>query len=84
MITKDSAMPTRNKINTLSQEVFRRLHNTSSEVPWDQIVVVLDKFMNELKASGYSKKDRAEILMSGVWRFDKLKNKEERGLRPFY
>ena len=84
VISKDSAMPIHNKINILSQEVFRRLHNTSSDIPWDDKVIILNKFMNELKASGYSMRDQAEILVSGVRRFDKLKNKEERGLRPFY
>ena len=84
VITKDSAMPIRNKINILSQEVFRRLHNTSSDIEWDKKVVMLEKFMNELKASGYSKKDRAEILQSGVRRFENLKQKEEKGIRPLY
>ena len=77
-------MPIRNKINILSQEVFRRLHNTSSDIEWDKKVVMLEKFMNELKASGYSKKDRAEILQSGVRRFENLKQKEEKGIRPLY
>ena len=40
--------------------------------------------MLQLKASGYSKEDRYEILNSGMKRFDKLKSKKREGERPFY
>ena len=40
--------------------------------------------MSELKSSGYSEKDRYEILKSGINRYDKLKKESEEGKRPFY
>ena len=39
------------KIDSLSQEVFRRLHNTKQEVEWEDKVVILTKFMSEVMAS---------------------------------
>ena len=49
VISKDSAMPIKKKIDSLSQEIFRRLHNTKEEVSWEVKVAILNKFMNELK-----------------------------------
>ena len=53
VISKDSAMPLAKKIDTLSQGVFRRLHNTKHEVEWENKITMLEKYMTELKASGY-------------------------------
>ena len=84
VISKTSAMPVKKKIQILSQEVFRRLHNTKHESKWNQKVDILDKFMCELKASGYSQYDRLQILKSGVSRYNILREKEEKGMRTFF
>ena len=72
------------KIDSLSQEVFRRLHNTKFEVEWEDTVVILTKFMSELMASGYNENDRYQILKSGIKLYENLREKERAGLRPFY
>ena len=84
VLSKDSAMPMSKKIDTLSQEVFRRLHNSKHEIEWAEKIPVLEKYMCELKQAGYTKKDRAEILKSGVTRYQNLKEKEKKGIRPFF
>ena len=84
VISKDSAMPINKKIQTLGQEIFRRLHNTKAEIDWEVKVRILEKFMAEVKASGYTEKDRYEILRSGIGSYRNLKKKEEEGLRPFF
>ena len=84
LITKESAMPIRNKIQTMSNEVFRRMHNTKHNISWNIKVDILEKFMSELKSSGYSERDRCEILKSGIRRYEVLKKKEEQGERPFF
>ena len=66
VISKESAMPLHKKIDILSNEVFKRLHNTSHDIEWEKKVPMLEKFMAELKISGYSENDRAEILNSGI------------------
>ena len=40
--------------------------------------------MAELKISGYSENDRAEILKSGIRRYENLRDKERKGIRPFF
>ena len=84
VISKDSAMPISKKIDTLSNEVFRRLHNTKHELEWQVKVEILEKYMAELMASGYTERDRHEILKSGIKRYENLRQKEEDGVRPFF
>ena len=45
---------------------------------------MLEKYMAEIKASGYSEQDRYQILKSGITRYETLRKKEEDGVRPFY
>ena len=47
-------------------------------------VEILEKFMSELKASGYNEFDRHEILKSGITRYESLRKREDEGLRPFF
>ena len=77
-------MPSSKKIQTLGQEIFRRLHNTKHEIKWELKVEILEKFMTELKASGYSEKDGYEILKSGIGSYNNLRRQEEEGKRPFF
>ena len=51
VISKDLAMPISKKIDTLSQGVFRRLHNTKHELDWNIKAKILEKYMSELKSS---------------------------------
>merc|ERR1711954_524120 len=72
------------KFEFLGQEVFRRLHNTKLEIHNVEIIGIMNKFMTELKMSGYSHHDRYEILKSGYNHYNKLRLKEASGVRPFY
>ena len=54
------------------------------DIEWKVKEAMLEKFMTELKASGYSEKDRLQILKSGIIRYEKLKKKEEENIRPFF
>ena len=51
---KSSAMSMSQKMAILTQQCFTRLHNTSDDVKESQKVEILNSFMQELKASGYS------------------------------
>ena len=46
--------------------------------------IPLNRFMEDLKLSGYDEKDRKTILFGGMKTYEKLKLKEIQGLRPFY
>ena len=84
VMSKGSAMPLRKKMETLSQEVFRRLHNTKHKIEWEKKATILEKFMTELKMSGYSEMDRYQVLQSGIRRYNSLRKQEEEGRRPFF
>ena len=40
--------------------------------------------MFELKASEYSEQDKYQVLRSSIKRFEKLRDKEKEGVRPFF
>ena len=83
VMSKESAMPISKKIECLGQEVFRRLHNTKKEINEAEKKDILNDFMIKLKISGYNEYDRLQILKSGMNAYQKLRSKEEEGLRPF-
>ena len=72
------------KIATLTQQCFTRLHNTSETVDDSEKVEVLNAFMCELQLSGYNESDRLNILKGGINTYKKLKKLESLGTRPFY
>ena len=81
---KESALSNKAKFTILTQECFRRVHNTSDHVDVNTKVKILNEYMRNLKASGYNEKERENILLGGIMTFSKLKQKEREGLRPFY
>ena len=84
VISRSSAMPMKMKMTVLTQEVFRRLHNTKEDVPEETKVDILNRFMENLQLSGYNEKERYTILQGGFKTFNNLKEKEAKGDRPFY
>ena len=72
---KESALSNQTKFTILTQECFRRLHNTSDSVDITTKVTILNDYMRDLKHSGYNEKDREVILSGGVKTFSKLKAK---------
>ena len=81
---KSSAYSMQNKMNILTQECFRRLHNTSDFVETEIKVKIINEFMEDLKLSGYTEKDRENILIGGVNTYERLREKERQNIRPFY
>ena len=84
MIHKESAYSIRNKITILTQECYRRIHNTSEKIDSDTKCDILSEYMNDLKESGYNEHDRLQILIGGINTHSKIKEKEEKGLRHYY
>ena len=81
---KTAAYSMKNKMNILTQECFRRLHNTSEFVEPEIKEGILNEFMEDLKLSGYNEKDMEIILRGGINTYSKLKLKEVNEVRPFY
>ena len=68
----------------MSQECFRRIHNTSNECKSEVKVDILNEFMIDLKTSGYKECERKVILEAGLKTHWNLKHKEATGQRPYY
>ena len=81
---KDSAMSSSVKFATLTQQCFRRIHNTCENTPFDTKIEVLNDFMYELWISGYNEKDRSAILQGGYRTHEKIVSSVKKGLRPYY
>ena len=61
-----SAVPDRVKRCTHTQEVIRRLRNTSREIDWSIKAGIISEFCYSLLISGYSERYREEIVMAGL------------------
>ena len=77
-------MPKQQRMQILTQECFRRLHNTSDDTPDEIRNEILNNFMKDLKQSGYNENDRLNVLKGGFKTFENLKTKERNRIRPFY
>ena len=58
----NNALPEQQEITSNTQEVKRRLKNTSRDVPKEILEQTLKEYMGELQEGGYSLEWRAEVL----------------------
>ena len=66
VVNKNSAIPLRTKFTILTQECFRRLHNSSDELDMCTKCDILSEYMKDLKISGYNEHERKFILEGGI------------------
>ena len=59
---KQSANSIKQKMSSLTQQCFMRIHNCSDNVKVSEKAKILTDFMIELKCSGYNEEDRVKIL----------------------
>ena len=81
MIMKESALPTKMKMKSLTQEVIRMMRNTSVSIREEKRPVLMSRMSYKLKKSGYNKEERKEIILAGLKGFRKLEELERRGIR---
>ena len=84
VMDRESVIPHRMMMSSMTQECVRRLHNMSRDLPDQDKCVVLSAFMRKLQKSGYSLALRCEILQAGVRTFRNKIIAEELGIRPFH
>ena len=84
VLDRQTAMPHKMLMATLTQEGVRRLMNMSRDLPTEEKNKVLTKFMNKLKDSGYSQAIRYEILKAAVLTYRKKEKAEAWGIRPIH
>ena len=74
-----SSLPIKTKITVLAQEIVRWKRNTHREEEKEESDSRMTKFMVKLRASGYSRGQRWEILKSGTRKFKEWLRKRKRG-----
>ena len=85
LIMQRSAMSEQQKISILSNELVRRLSNVNHGwVEMSEVLEIIEKFIQQLKNSGYGIKQSREITVCGIkgWK-SKIKNREKDG-KGFY
>ena len=88
VLMRESAMSQQQKIQILANDIVRRLSNVNvGEVPKEDISMIMEIAIRELKTSGHKRKEVSEIVCSGMtgW-MRKLKRRREEGemYRPAY
>jgi hypothetical protein len=81
VIMADSALPTRMKIATLSQEVIRRMKNIERNCSIEERVKVLDQFMAKMTRSNHTKETGWLVLESGLKGYYKFVQEQKGGPR---
>ena len=79
-----SAVPDRVKRCTHTQEVIRRLRNTSREMDWNIKADIISHFSYSLMISGYSERYREEIILAGLKGFEKQCIRSDKGEIPLH
>ena len=85
VMMRNSAMSAKVKMNTLTQEVIRRLRNTRVTLPWaDHQAPALTKFSKKMARSGYPEGYRSEVIKSGVLGFERQLEASRNGQKPLF
>ena len=81
MTMERSSLPIKTKITVLSREIVRWKKNTWRGEERRKGDERMSKFMVKLKASGYSREQRWEILKSGSRKYKRMVAQEDGGVR---
>ena len=76
---RESAVPDGHKMATISQEIIRRLKNTSRDLPVQEMERVLKEYMDELILGGYNLEFRVKVLTSAMKGYMKMYNDQKEG-----
>ena len=79
VIMKKSALSENTKVASLSQDLIRRLKNTSERLKSNDRVRVVDNFTAKLAASGYKNDQIKTITVAGIKGYEKAAEKERTG-----
>ena len=83
-IQKRSALNENSKVQSLSNEVIRRLLNTSEGASQELKGDILDKFSVKLLTSGYNKEQVGKIILGGIRGFESKRRKCIKENKPLY
>ena len=72
------------KYAILSNELMRRLSNIGSDVPLDEKLQIIEKFIQEMKNSGYDIRSAGEAIISGLKGFKSRWKRRTKDGKNFY
>lgn len=84
LIMARSAMPSRTKRASLTQEALRIMRNCCPDIPWERRAELLSDFCLRMKISGYPQLYRKGIIESTLAAWDKILEEDRTGERPLY
>ena len=79
-----SAMSWKDKRTIITQEILRILLRCSPDLPWKQTIMHIEKYMERLQFSGYSKRFRKEVWRSAMKAYREIRKKDARKEKPIY
>ena len=84
VVHHDSALPTKSKINILIADLMTVMKNISILCTPEERTQKIQRYMNRLQYSGYSKKQRAHIYARAKGKYEDAMKKHLEGVEPFY
>ena len=81
----ESAISPSCKKSVHTQEVLRRLFNSSKKLDWKtEIAPVISDYMSRMMEAGYPERYRKDTLCRGLRIYDKMVEDDTNGIRPLY
>ena len=79
LIQRRSALGENVKVASLTQNIIRRMKNTSEDVPDEERRKIVDDYYWQLKLSGYSDEQSKKVIKAGLIGYEKLLLKCKQG-----
>ena len=79
LIHRKSALGENVKVASLTQNLVRRMKNTSEDVPDVERVKIVDEFYMQLRGSGYSHEQSRKVIKAGLMGYENLLSKYKKG-----
>ena len=84
VIHRESALSENSKIASLSQEVMRRMKNTSEDVSMKERVGVINQYCTKLHSSGYGRDQVERIIVAGLTGYEKALESHRNGKKKLH
>ena len=84
LIQRKSALGENVKIASLTQNLIRRMKNTSELLPDGERILIVERYVSQLKLSGYSEMQTKRIIEAGLKGYEALLSKCLKGIAKMH
>ena len=84
LISKDSALAVRAKMNILSADLLRVMRNVSPLCPEEERTGHVQEFIHRMQYSGYSVQERIDVYRNARRRYETILENDKNGIIPMY